>query len=133
MTDSDRDKLGERIGAARKLYIPEEENGNRAAERNGPLAFGMRVLTEMIGVVLGGGLIGWLLDKWLGTSPICLMAFVFLGICAGFYNIYKLTRNFGTGIGIAGLPPAPKNATQSRHSGIAGEGEDGPAPGPGQK
>ncbi len=35
-----------------------------------------------------GLLIGYLLDRWLGTEPWFLLAFLFFGIAAGFKNMY---------------------------------------------
>jgi len=35
-----------------------------------------------------GFAMGYYLDKWLGTKPWCLLIFLFLGIAAGFKNMY---------------------------------------------
>lgn len=35
-----------------------------------------------------GFAMGYYLDKWLGTKPWCLLAFLLLGIAAGFKNMY---------------------------------------------
>ncbi len=40
-------------------------------------------------VVSGLGL-GWLLDRWLGTSPWLLVAGLVLGIVAGFYEFLRI-------------------------------------------
>lgn len=45
-----------------------------------------------IGVGLG---IGFLLDRWLHTSPWMMVVFLFYGIAAGFYNLYKVYRKNG--------------------------------------
>ena len=34
---------------------------------------------------------GWLLDRWLGTSPWLLVAGIVLGAVAGFYQFVRLT------------------------------------------
>ena len=52
---------------------------------------GSRVLAELIAGPVGGGLIGWLLDGWLGTSPWLLLALVFLGFAAAIWNIVKIS------------------------------------------
>lgn len=52
---------------------------------------GNRVLAELIGGLVGGALIGWLLDRLFGTSPWLLLAFLGLGIVAAFRNIIRLT------------------------------------------
>ncbi len=40
------------------------------------------------GPLVGFG-IGYALDLWLGTSPWCKMIFLFIGIGAGFLNVYR--------------------------------------------
>ena len=52
---------------------------------------GNRVLADLIGGLAGGALIGWLLDRWLGTSPWLLLALMFLGIAAAFRNIIRIS------------------------------------------
>lgn len=53
---------------------------------------GNRVLAELVGGMAGGALIGWVLDRWLGTSPWLLLALLFLGIIAAFRNIIRISN-----------------------------------------
>jgi ATP synthase protein I len=53
---------------------------------------GNRVLAELIGGMAGGALIGWVLDRFLGTSPWLLLALLFLGIIAAFRNIIRISN-----------------------------------------
>lgn len=39
-----------------------------------------------------GALIGWYLDKWLGTEPKLFLLFLIFGIIAGFKNMYKESK-----------------------------------------
>ena len=39
-----------------------------------------------------GYLIGYFLDGWLGTSPVMLLIFLFLGLIAGGIESYKLIK-----------------------------------------
>ncbi len=58
---------------------------------SGPSAFGraFRLSTEFVaGVIVGGGL-GWLFDRWLGTSPWGMIVFLMLGFAAGVYNVMR--------------------------------------------
>ena len=41
-----------------------------------------RVATELVAGVIVGALIGWMLDNWLGTSPLFLVLLFFLGAMA---------------------------------------------------
>lgn len=52
---------------------------------------GNRVLAELLGGIAGGALIGWLLDRWLGTTPWLLLGLMFLGIAVAFRNIIRIS------------------------------------------
>jgi ATP synthase protein I len=56
---------------------------------------GQRVLGELIGAPFGGFVIGWLLDRWLGTSPWLLLAMLFLGFGVGIRNVIRLSSAAG--------------------------------------
>lgn len=53
---------------------------------------GSRVLTELIAGPAGGAIIGWLLDRWLGTSPWLLLVMLFLGFGVAIRNIYRISN-----------------------------------------
>ena len=52
---------------------------------------GNRVLAELIAGPAGGALIGWLLDRWLGTTPFLLLGLMVLGIVVAFRNIIRIS------------------------------------------
>ena len=45
----------------------------------------------VLAVVIGAW-IGWLLDRWLGTSPWGFILFFFLGLAAGMRNVFRAAR-----------------------------------------
>ena len=47
---------------------------------------------HMVSGIIVGGAIGYALDKWLETSPTCLLIFLAIGIVAGFKNVYVDTK-----------------------------------------
>ena len=49
----------------------------------------MRLSVELAAGLLVGGVIGWLLDYWLGTNPLLLIVFFLLGATAGIYNVIR--------------------------------------------
>ena len=50
-------------------------------------------LSFVLAVVMGfGG--GWLLDRWLGTSPWLTFLFFAFGLTAGILNVYRTTGKF---------------------------------------
>lgn len=91
-TGDDRKRLDEldvRLRAARKG--PERPAGG-SAQRQASIAY--RVLIEMM-VGLGvGGVGGWWLDRWLGTSPFLLAACLLTGFAAGALNAYRAIRGY---------------------------------------
>lgn len=76
------------------------------------MSLGIRAFMEMLGVLLGSGLMGWALDSFFGTAPALLFAFIVLGIFAAFFNLYKLSKNLGTAIGSNSLQSAEKAANK---------------------
>lgn len=52
---------------------------------------GSRVLSYLIGGPVGGALIGWVLDRLLGTSPWLLIIMLLLGFVVGFRNIIRIS------------------------------------------
>jgi ATP synthase protein I len=53
---------------------------------------GNRVLSTLIGAPAGAMLIGWLIDRWLGTAPGAMLAMLFLGIVSAFVQIWRISR-----------------------------------------
>ena len=53
---------------------------------------GNRVLAELIAGTAGGALIGWVLDRWLGTTPWLLLLLLFGGIAVAFRNIIRISN-----------------------------------------
>ena len=44
---------------------------------------------SLFAAVVGGLIVGWLLDRWLGTSPWLLVAGLVLGSAAGLYEFFR--------------------------------------------
>lgn len=55
----------------------------------GAAAQALRVSIELVSAVVVGGLLGYFIDKWLGSAPWAMIIFFFLGFAAGFMNIYR--------------------------------------------
>ena len=74
--------------AARQVH--EEANRPRNAAKS-DLARGLKLSSEFIAGVLVGALIGYLFDRFLGTSPFGLIVFLLLGFAAGVLNVLRET------------------------------------------
>ncbi|MFZ5747566.1 MAG: AtpZ/AtpI family protein [Pseudomonadota bacterium] len=66
--------------------------GRRGKKGDADYRLGNRVLAELIGGMIGGAVIGWVLDRWFGTSPWLLLALLSLGIVSAFRNIIRISR-----------------------------------------
>ena len=63
------------------------------------LALVSRVAVELVAGVAVGGFMGWMLDYWLGTLPLFLIVFLFLGMGAGLMNIWRAASGRGLKVG----------------------------------
>lgn len=76
----------------------EGADGKRAAPVTG-LGFGLRLAADLLAGLVLGVLIGLLLDSWLGTAPLMLVVFLFLGSAAGMLNVYRVATGKGFAVG----------------------------------
>ncbi|KEZ18662.1 MULTISPECIES: AtpZ/AtpI family protein [Sphingobium] len=76
---------------AQAEHAEQVRQGTKVQQADDGSRLGNRVLAELIGGLVGGALIGWVLDRLLGTSPWLLLVFLGLGIVAAFRNIIRLT------------------------------------------
>ena len=89
--DARIDALDERLKAAKERE--EERNRPSAGSSVGDANYrmGSRVLSELIGGIGGGALIGWVIDHFAGTSPWGLLVMMALGIVVSFRNIIRIS------------------------------------------
>jgi len=59
----------------------------------------MQLGIELFSAVGVGAGMGYFLDKWLDIAPIGLIVFFFMGVAAGFINLYRFVKNLGYDIG----------------------------------
>lgn len=81
--------LDERLKRAQADEATRTGQDRKPADQSEQL--GNRVLSYLIGGMLGGAAIGWALDQLFDTSPWLLLVMLFLGTAAGFWNIIKLS------------------------------------------
>ena len=53
---------------------------------------GMRILSDLIGIPFGSALIGWLIDRWLETTPWVMLAMLFLGFGIAVRNVLRISK-----------------------------------------
>ena len=74
------------------LSRPGAEGGGESSSRFGSaMGLGLRASSEFVAAIVVGGLVGWLLDFWLGTKPAFLVVFFILGVGGGMWNVIRVT------------------------------------------
>lgn len=81
-------KIGARLEQVKARQAPQLDSAARGA------AFGQafKIAIELVVGVLFGGLIGWALDRYLGSAPWLLVLFLMLGFAAGMMNVVRTAR-----------------------------------------
>ena len=95
--------MGAKIEAAKhRRDVPgqADRSGSKGVSQGSAMGRGLKVSAELIGGVVAGGGIGWVLDKWLNTFPALFIVFFLLGSAAGILNIVRQAQRETT-------PPAP--------------------------
>jgi len=67
----------------------EPEDDQQETNRKSGLAYAAAF--SLFAAVVSGLIIGWLLDRWLGTGPWLLVTGIVLGSAAGFYEFVRST------------------------------------------
>ena len=81
------------------------ERGARSARQaSGPSPLGraFRMSTEFVAGVIAGGGLGWLFDRFVGTSPWGMIVFLMLGFAAGIYNVMRASGFLTPAAGTSG-------------------------------
>ena len=86
-------QLGEQIGeaGAKRKHEAEElrEQEAKRQDESSNLARGFSSPANLSRVILVGGLVGWAIDHFAGTSPWGLIIFLLLGFAAGTLNVMR--------------------------------------------
>lgn len=96
---NDIDELNKKLMKARgadaeTISKIEEERKEKESKQ------GIQAGIELVGAIFIPTALGYGLDQWLETTPAFMLILFFLGICTGFYNVYRITQNMGTAVGI---------------------------------
>lgn len=89
--DRPTDDLTSRIAAARAA--DEARAGGSAGTPEKGYAQGSKVLAMLLGSLIGGGVLGYAIDVWFGTSPWGLLIVLALAVIGAFMNIIKMSKD----------------------------------------
>ena len=95
------------LSSLQKRIIDAEDQRHKARDKSAArahlpadaMALVGRIATEMVAGIAVGGFLGWLLDTWLGTTPLMMIVLFFLGAGAGMMNIWRMASGHGLKIG----------------------------------
>ena len=81
-----------------RLDRMQQAEAKRTAKRQPDTSYqaGQLVLSQLVGCPLGGGIIGWLADRWLGTKPWAMLVMLFLGFAVGIWNVIRISNQSGS-------------------------------------
>ena len=82
--------LETRLKAARERE--DERNRPKVSGADANYRSGNRVLADLLGGILGGSVLGWLVDVIFGTLPWGLLVGLFVGIGVAFRNIIRASN-----------------------------------------
>ncbi len=94
------DELGKRLDSAKShsTSLPKANPSSGSNAENGnAMGKALRISTELVGGVIVGAGLGWLLDRALGTFPAFFIVFFLLGAAAGMINIVRVGTSMKTG------------------------------------
>lgn len=85
--------IGSRLEQVKARRAPQLDSAARGA------AFGQafKIAIELVVGVLFGGLVGWALDRYFGSTPWLLVLFLVLGFAAGLMNVVRSARRMQAG------------------------------------
>ena len=112
---SDREDLEKRLKQARGEMGPSAEELQKQKDDENKRV-GMQAGMELVAAVVVGVFVGYMLDGQFEPKPLFIIIFFFLGVCTGFYNIYRVTNNLGTSVRLSRLHQDEKGAKTSQTS-----------------
>ena len=72
----------------------QQAEAKRTAKRQPDASYqsGQLVLSQLIGCPLGGGIVGWVIDRAAGTKPWAMLVMLFVGFAVGIYSVIRISN-----------------------------------------
>jgi ATP synthase protein I len=93
------DEIDDRIKAARERGGGPESRDRLGERERSSLGLAFRIGAELVSALLVGIVLGWLVDRWLGTFPWVMVLGFVLGSVAGILNVYRAVAGLGYAVG----------------------------------
>ena len=94
------ESLSERISKFEAKTAGKKRAPNSAQLPVKGVALAGRVATELVVGIAVGAFLGWIIDRWLGTTPVFMLILFFLGAAGGIMNIWRVLTGRGMGVGL---------------------------------
>ena len=91
--DARLSSLDERLDRIKAQGVADDKRRMSAESQRVIKSAGMRILSDLIGLPFGAGLIGWLIDRWAGTTPWVMLAMLFLGFGLAVRSVLRVANN----------------------------------------
>ena len=85
-------ELAKKRGEAADKAAKDAAESQSMGDAGRAMSLGFRAVTELCVGLAVGTAIGWQLDAWLGTKPLLMLIFLFLGMGAGVWNVMRLAN-----------------------------------------
>ena len=117
MTDDRDDSLEERrrrlsakLADRKAEDAAEAKRDAQSEESRKGMALGFKLSSEFISAVAVGAILGFMLDRFAGTSPWGMIVLLLLGFCAGVLNVLR-------SVGMVAPPPTMQNRSDKNGKG----------------
>lgn len=91
-----RAQLGAELASLRTAEGESEQGDARAEASRKGFSQALKLSSEFVSAIIVGALLGYLLDRWIGTAPWGMIVFLLLGFCAGVLNVLRMTGKVAT-------------------------------------
>jgi ATP synthase protein I len=83
------ERLGTDLDAKRQAASSKGSGPGLSSANNAAIGQAFRLSAEFVAGVIAGGIVGWVLDRLVGSSPWGLIVCLILGFCAGMLNLMR--------------------------------------------
>jgi ATP synthase protein I len=84
-----RKRLSDQLASRQKGEAAGRAKEEQAETSRKGMALGLKISSEFIAAIAVGGLLGYLLDRFAGTTPWGMIILLLLGFCAGVLNVLR--------------------------------------------
>jgi ATP synthase protein I len=108
-----RKRLSAELAGKHAEDAAEAARDARSEESRKGMALGFKLSSEFISAIAVGAILGYLLDRFAGTSPWGMIVLLLLGFCAGVLNVLR-------SVGMVAPPPTFQKRSDKDKAGKGG-------------